>query len=374
MTLISFFIILIYVILIGSFVVGFNKVNHFKSQNIAPSTSFSVVIPFRNEANNLPKLLESIKQLQYPPNLFEILLVDDASEDDSVNIIKEFMKSSSASINILNNNRLSSSPKKDAISTAIKEANYNWIITTDADCILPELWLDTFNAFILKNHVDCIVAPVKYIDENNFLNTFQILDLLSLQGATIGAFGINKPFLCNGANFAYAKHLFNKVNGFEGNTQTASGDDIFLLEKAIKHNTKTIHYLKSETAIVSTNAQTTWNGLISQRIRWAAKTSKYNNWFSKLTGSIVLSANLLIIIACLLTFFGFITSKTLIYMLMIKFSIDLYLINKSARFFNQKHVMKFYIFGFLVYPLFSVYVAMASMVSTYQWKGRTFKR
>ncbi|MCH4551765.1 glycosyltransferase [Aestuariibaculum lutulentum] len=374
MTIISFFIILIYVILIGSFAVGFNKVNHFKSQNIAPSTSFSVVIPFRNEAKNLPKLLESIKQLQYPTNLFEILLVDDASEDDSVNIIKEFMKSSSASINILNNNRLSSSPKKDAITTAIKEANYNWIITTDADCILPELWLDTFNAFILKNHVDCIVAPVKYMPENNFLNTFQILDLLSLQGATIGGFGINKPFLCNGANFAYAKHLFNAVNGFESNTQTASGDDIFLLEKAIKHNTNTVHYLKSETAIVSTNAQTTWNSLISQRIRWAAKTSKYNNWFSKLTGSIVLSANLLIVIASLLTFFGFITSKTLIYMLMIKFSIDLYLINKSAQFFNQKHVIKFYIFGFLVYPLFSVYVAMASMVSTYQWKGRTFKR
>ncbi|WMI66325.1 glycosyltransferase [Aestuariibaculum sp. YM273] len=373
MTIISFFIILSYVALIGSFAYGFHKVPTFKNRNTAAKTTFSIIIPFRNEAENLPQLLDSIKQLHYPSNLFEVLLVNDDSEDDSVNIINNFITSSSLPVTLLNNNRVSPSPKKDAISTAITKANYEWIITTDADCILPQLWLNTFDAFIQENKVECIVAPVKYISQNNFLNTFQILDILSLQGATIGGFGINKPFLCNGANFAYKKKLFNALKGFEGNNQTASGDDIFLLEKVVKHNAGSVAYLKSETAVINTNAQPTWNSLISQRIRWAAKTSRYNNWFGKLTGSIVLLTNLFIVLAYSFTLMGTMTSQTLIYLLMIKFSIDLYLINKTAQFFNQREVMKFYVFGFIVYPLFSVYVALVSMVSTYQWKGRTFK-
>lgn len=374
MTLISFFIILAYVILIGSFAFGFNKVRIYAKKKASPKTTFSIVIPFRNETENLPLLLDSIKQLTYPAHLFEVLFIDDDSEDNSVAIINNFITSSSLSIKVLNNKRVSLSPKKDAITTAITEAKNEWIITTDADCILPDLWLNTFDAFIQENHADCIVAPVKYLAEINFLNTFQILDLLSLQAATIGGFGINKPFLCNGANFAYKKEVFKTVNGFEGNSETASGDDIFLLEKAVNHNTKTVYYLKSETAIVNTNTQPNWNSLITQRIRWASKTSRYNNWFGKLTGSIVLLANLLIVLAFLFTLLGIMTSKTLIYLLMIKFSVDLFLINKSAQFFNQKEVMTFYIFGFLVYPFFSVYVALASMVSSYQWKGRTFNK
>ncbi|MBD0823679.1 glycosyltransferase family 2 protein [Aestuariibaculum marinum] len=373
MTIISFFIILSYVALIGSFAYGFHKVPTFKNQTTAHKTTFSIIIPFRNEAENLPQLLDSIKQLQYPSNLFEVLLVNDDSEDDSVDIINNFITSSSLPVTLLNNNRMSPSPKKDAISTAITKANNEWIITTDADCILPQLWLNTFDAFIQENKVECIVAPVKYISQNNFLNTFQILDILSLQGATIGGFGINKPFLCNGANFAYKKTLFKALNGFEGNNQTASGDDIFFLEKTVKHNAKSVAYLKSKTIVINTNAQPSWKSLISQRIRWAAKTSRYNNWFGKLTGSIVLLTNLFIVLAYSFTLMGTMTSQTLVYLLMIKFSIDLYLINKTAQFFNQREVMKFYVFGFIVYPFFCVYVALASMVSTYQWKGRTFK-
>jgi hypothetical protein len=66
------------------------------------------------------------------------------------------------------------------------------------------------------------------------LDHFQQLDLTSLQGATIGSFGLNKAFMCNGANFAYTKSLFEKLNGFDGNNKIASGDDVFLLQKAVE--------------------------------------------------------------------------------------------------------------------------------------------
>ncbi|MFD0834343.1 glycosyltransferase [Mariniflexile aquimaris] len=373
MTILSIIITLLYLILIGSFAFGFDKVAIFKIKDSLSVTKFSVVIPFRNEAENLPLLLNAIHSLQYPKELFEVIFVDDESEDDSVEIITK-ATAHYPNISVVKNERTSNSPKKDAISTAIKIAKNEWIITTDADCVLPKYWLNSFDEYIQKTNAICIAAPVSYMEMNSFLNRFQIFDMLSLQGATIGGFGINKPFLCNGANFAYKKELFYTVNGFEGNTHTASGDDIFLLEKVAKKYPTQLHYLKSVQAVVFTKAQPTWAALVSQRVRWAAKTSAYNNWFGKLTGLIVLLMNTLIITSTLLVIVGAFNVKVFFYLLIIKFNIDFYLIYKSAVFFNQRSVLKSYIVAFLFYPFFSVYVAITSIFSNYTWKGRSFKK
>ena len=373
MVLISILTTLIYLILIGGFVLGFDKISTFKLENKPSKTTFSIVIPFRNEAKNLPVLLNSVSSLSYPKHMFEIIFIDDASEDNSVEIIKNHIAKHS-NISILINERHSNSPKKDAITTAVKHAKNEWIVTTDADCQLPKLWLNSYDEFIQKTNAVCVAAPVTYKPEPNFCNTFQLLDMLSLQGATIGGFGIKKPFLCNGANFAYTKQLFFDLHGFDGNTNTASGDDVFFLEKALKIKPKQTHYLKCEDTIVITKAQPNWSDLIAQRMRWAAKTSAYQSWFSKLTGVTVLLMNTLVICLTLLAFIGAFKTKTLLYILIIKFNIDWYLIYKSALFFNQRRVLKFYAFGFLVYPFFSVYVAILSMFFGYKWKGRHFRK
>ena len=374
MTLISIFITFIYLLLIGSLVYGFGKIKVFKLQNTPAKTKFSVVIPFRNEAENLPELLKSIEALKYPKHLFEIIFVDDASEDDSFEIIKRTLDTSLTDFSILSNKRKTNSPKKDAITLAINHAKYEWIITTDADCIVPKYWLDSFDEYIQKTKAVCIAAPVTYTNTNTFLQRFQLLDMLSLQGATIGGFGIKKPFLCNGANFAYKKDIFIELNGFEGNTNIASGDDIFLLEKITKTHVKQLHYLKCEQVIVTTVSQPSWPELLSQRIRWAAKTSAYKNWFGKFTGGVVLLMNGLIFSTLLLVFFGVFNFKIWFYMLVIKLNIDFYLIYKSALFFNQKDVLRTFILGFIIYPFFSIYVAFISVFTSYKWKGRDFKK
>lgn len=374
MVLISIIITLLYLLLIGSFVYGFDKVPRFKLKDIKAKTTFSIIIPFRNEVENLPDLLKSIVSLEYDNCLYEIIFVNDASEDESVDLIMKFLTSNRNDIKLISNDRTSNSPKKDAITTAIKQAKYDWIVTTDADCILPKHWLDSFDEFIQTTPCKCIVAPVTYTNENNFLNRFQLLDILSLQGATIGGFGITKPFLCNGANFAYKKELFKELNGFTGNSNIASGDDIFLLEKAVKKDAQSVHYLKSKEAIVKTKAQPTWGTLKAQRIRWAAKTSAYNNWFGKLTGLIVLLMNSIVISLTFLAILKVFNLKTLIYILVIKVFIDFYLIYKSVTFFDQKAVLRTYIFGFLIYPFFSVYIAVISTFKGYKWKDRAFKK
>ncbi len=374
MILIAICITLIYLALIATFIYGFEKVETFSLKDVKSKTKFSVIVPFRNEENHLPALLESVSKLNYPKDLYEIIFVDDESEDGSYQVLdsSRLQRNTPTDISILNNIRKSNSAKKDAISLAIKKAKYDWIVTTDADCILPKFWLDSFDEFVQTTNAEFIAAPVTYSSMQTFLNRFQLLDILSLQGSTIGAFGIHKPILCNGANLAYKKELFISVNGFQGNETIGSGDDIFMLEKAVQQNPQSVRYLKCENAIVTTSAQPNFDALISQRVRWAAKTGSYKNLFAKLVGIIVFLMNGGLLVFVLTTLAGIITLNSLFYILIIKFGIDFLLIYKTADFTNQKEVMSTFFFAFFLYPFFSFYVVIISFFRGYKWKGRDY--
>ena len=375
MIILTAIIIICYCIVIGAFIIGFDRVKAFVfSNNSSSKNFFSIIIPFRNEAQNLPELLKSLQQLNYSKDNFEIIFVDDNSKDASVELIEKFFAKTQDHITILKNERKTNSPKKDAISLAIKEAKYDWIITTDADCIIPKNWLEVFNLFIQKHQPKMIVAPVTYTTTESLLEQFQLLDFLSLQGSTIGAFGINKPFLCNGANLCYSKAIFNKVNGFNGNSTIASGDDIFLLEKIIKKYPNKVKYLKSKDAIVTTKPQPTFKELISQRIRWAAKSASYQNNFSKAIAIAVLTMNALLIILLIMSILGHFNWLYLLIIFLLKFSFDFVLIVKMASFFNQTKVLASVFISSIIYPFFSMFVVIASLTSGYQWKGRQFKQ
>ena len=374
MLVIAVIILLLYLLLIGKFAFAIDKVPEFKLQDIPAKTKFSVVIPFRNEAENLPALLNSIAELNYQNSLFEIILVNDDSEDISKEIVSKFMSTSALDITLIENERQSNSPKKDAISSAIKISKYDWIITTDADCVLPKYWLDSLDVFVQQNDVKMVVGPVTYHQVNGFLQHFQLLDFLSLTGSTIAGFGINKPFLCNGANLGYKRSFFNDINGFEGNDTIASGDDIFLMEKALKTDKNSVKYLKSKQATVQTLAQPNFKSLLAQRIRWANKTSNYNNNFAKLVGLLVLLANSVVVIGFVLVALGLFQFKTFTYLFLLKLLIDFLLIYKTSVFFSKEQALKYYLPSSLLYPFFSVYVAVVGSFSTYKWKNRRFKK
>ncbi len=375
--MITFFIITgLYFIVILSFVYGFGKVEEFVTDSQQHHTKFSIIIPFRDEAIHLPQLLNSIKDLQYPVHQFECIFINDDSTDNSIEIIHEHLSKTEIVYSVLNNLRTSTSPKKDAIETAIKRAQFDWIITTDADCILPKNWLLQFGVFSTVNNSKMIVGPVTYKSDNySFLEHFQILDFLSLQGATVGGFGIGKPFLCNGANLAYQKETFLELHGFDGNNTIASGDDIFLFEKFYKAYPNQVQFLKSKDAIVTTNAVKMWNELIHQRIRWAAKSSSYHLWFGKFVGFIVLLMNLVLIIAMVGLLWSLGATINFLYIILFKISVDFALIKKTSYFYRRKKKrIRGYGFGSLFYPFFSLYIVFKTLTSKYHWKGRKFKR
>lgn len=374
MEIIFFILIAIYAFAILQLYIGFDKVKSTTiPTDLEPKTHFTIIIPFRNEAKNLPKLLASLSNLNYPKEFVEIIMIDDASKDNSSTIFIQWrMKNDKIDTTLLENLRLSNSPKKDAISRAMPIAKNPWIITTDADCEVNPNWLSSIDLCIQNNNFEMIAAPVIYKTKNNWFHHFQQIELLSLQATTIGGFGIGKPFMCNGANFAYTKKLFLELGGFGGNNTIASGDDVFLLQKAVSKFPEKVSFLKDENAIVTTKSENDLFTLFMQRIRWASKTSSYNSFYPKLLASVVFFANAIIAYSIVALIFGRIHWETFLILFLIKYTADFLLLQKANSFFKRNSIAVPLASAF-VYPFFATFVGVFSLFGKYTWKKRKFK-
>ena len=195
------------------------------------------------------------------------------------------------------------------------------------------------------------------------------MDFMSLQGATIGSFGLGKPFLCNGANFAYEKKFFQELNGFSGNASIASGDDVFLLQKAVAKSRKQVHYLKSREAIVITKPAGSWLELFYQRVRWASKASSYSSDFGEALSWIVFLGNLSLVFLFGLAIAELFEWKIVSVMFLLKFVVDYILMLLANGFLNKSRFI-FPLFSSILYPFFSVAAAVYSAFGKYEWKGR----
>lgn len=364
-------ILLVYGSIIFMLIRGAAQLNVFKPKNTAHKQHFSIVVPFRDEAGNLPKLLESLTILDYPKEHFEVILVDDFSTDDSQLIIDQFY-TTGLRLKVLKNTESSGSPKKNALTIGVKNAKNRWIVTTDADCVVPKNWLSLFDAYIAAHRPNFISAPVMYKAESGFFQYFQQLDFLALQGTTMGGFGLNKPFLCNGANMCYNKHFFLELGGYSGNEHISSGDDVFLMEKFLARDPDKVQFLKNSRAIVTTLPVADWNTFLQQRIRWAGKTSALKNGSVLAIGTLVFIVNfwvLLLVIASLTTFV-----KPLYFLVffIVKWLIDIVFLYKIGRFYGISPNIPTTLLSSLLYPFYIFFVTVWSLKGGYRWKDRDY--
>ncbi|MFM2231137.1 MAG: hypothetical protein RL607_2395 [Bacteroidota bacterium] len=367
-------ITVVYAVFILKIFTGIKKLPTFNLKNSTPTTGFSIIIPIRNEAKNLPKLLESIAQLNYPAEQFEVIIIDDFSEDNSERIYLNWrLLHSQFDTTFLENVRRTGSPKKDAISRALPILKHSWVITTDGDCILPKNWLQAYNDYIQETNKEMVAGPVILKTKNNWFHDFQQLETLALQGTTIGSFGNDQGFMCNGANFAYTKALFLSINGFEGTTHYAGGDDVFLLQKGRNQHPEKVGYLKSVDALVKTRPIDDLFAVIQQRIRWAAKSTGYANSYAKGLAVVVLLMNVSWVAAVTLAFNELVVWPIVWGVWAVKYAVDFALLYRTNAFLRQG---KFFLplASSVLYPFFSSITGICALFGGFQWKGRSFKR
>ncbi len=339
-----------------------------------PSLKISVIIPARNEAANIEACLRSICRQSYPAHLFQVIVMDDNSDDNTFAIANSF---SQQGIQIIcyrlppaANNR---APKKRAIETGISMASGELIVTTDADCTVAAGWLSSIAACHRQTNNVFIAAPVKIQDGASLLSKFQALDFLTMQGITAAAVFKRFHNMCNGANLAYEKKVFYEVDGFAGIDTIASGDDMLLMSKVAGKYPQQLGYLKSEAAIVTTLPAHSWKAFIQQRIRWASKTAHYNHRGIFMVLLLVYFTNLLIFSFLLLGLWQKFALALFLLLCVAKFFMELFFVKDVAAFFKQQHLIPWLL---LLQPLHIIYIVAAGFLGqfkTYEWKGRKLK-
>jgi cellulose synthase/poly-beta-1,6-N-acetylglucosamine synthase-like glycosyltransferase len=250
-------------------------------QSIRPQTKFSVIIPARNEEENIQHCLRSILEQDYPAALFEVIVINDHSTDQTESIILS-MKQQYNNLQLLNltdhlDGKQLNAYKKKAIEIAIGQSTGDWIVTTDADCKAGNNWLSLYDAYIQEKKPVFVAAPVMFTNDHSFISAFQLLDFISLQGITAAAVSAGYHTMCNGANIAYRKDVFYEVGQFKGIDKLASGDDMLLMHKIKQQYPNGLGYLFCHEAIVTTAPMPDWKSFFNQRIRWASKADKYND-------------------------------------------------------------------------------------------------
>ncbi len=359
-------IFFLYILLLLFILLNFKKNKTFTiGKNTREFNGFSILIPFKDEEKNLPDLIKSLNQLDYPKHNFEVIFVNDHSIDEGEKIITEKSK---FPFTIIPNSSLIPS-KKSALENGVNHAVFDYIITTDADCMVPSSFLEAYNGFINLYHPKMILGPVQYISENNFLDQFQNIEFMSLQGFTIGSLEAGFPFLANGANLCFEKKTFVEVEGYKGNEHIASGDDVFLLEKFRKEYPDAIKFLKAREAIVLTKAQNTWKSLYQQKIRWASKSTRINNRAGQITGIIILLTSLSSLIL-----FAFLWIQPLfaLALLSIKCISEALFIKEINKLYQSPIYAKYFIISFLAYPFYTLWILRGIQRKKYFWKGNKY--
>ena len=187
----------------------------------------SIIIPFRNETQNLKSVILSLLELDYNLDSFEILFINDHSEDDYKSVFDEFP--SVNNIHLIDSN---GEGKKAAIETGIRNARFNWILSSDADCNFDSTWLFSCIHTINTQHSDLFILPVYTAYGKSVLAKFQHYDSLSILGVNVGYYSWkNIVLLASGANLLYKKNKFEEANPFVNNKNIHSGDDMFILQE-----------------------------------------------------------------------------------------------------------------------------------------------
>lgn len=363
----------------------------FRPQPIDKKTQarISVIIPARNEEQNIKACLNSIVAQSYPKKLFEVLVVDDFSTDATAVIVQQYAAQNVKLLSLKDFITAGeiNSYKKKAIEIAIQQSTGELIVTTDADCVVTEKWLQIIDAFYQKNSASFIAMPVGYHAPKSFIEIFQSLDFMTLQGITGASVNKHMHSMCNGANLAYTKTAFTAVNGFKGIDNIASGDDMLLMHKIYKQDPQKVFFLKSTDVVVQTQPVATIKEFFNQRIRWASKADKYDDKRIFAVLLLVYFFNVLLVALPLISIFTnpsvtvhifpvTVTASLFqfwLFLIISKTIVELIFLFPVARFFKQIKLLWWFPLMQPFHILYTIIAGWLGKFGSYQWKDRNVK-
>lgn len=356
----------LYSILIFAFFVGWLRTKRYKPDQKPAAIRVSILIPCRNEAENIPELAALLMNQEYPDDQYEIIWIDDHSNDGTAAILDEWIRNQ-------NNQHLVILPgpvsgKKAALKAGMEMATGELILLTDADSRPGARWVFTMAKFFEDTGNDLILGPVELAPALTGFGQIQKLEYLSLVASSIGAAGIGQPVMAQGPNIAVrAADYLTIVNDLDN--RFASGDDVFLLQAMKKIPGKKIGYLLNPDAIVRSKPADSFSAFLLQRRRWASKATGYRDLFMIVTTLLVFIANLEILASLVIAIFGLIPFSLVFILIGIKSLVDLSLLFIASRFFKCSGLLVWLIPIQILYPVYIIVAGILSQIAPIRWRN-----
>jgi biofilm PGA synthesis N-glycosyltransferase PgaC len=342
-----------------------------KWPNQAPKLNFveelppiTLLIPVRNEVQNLESLFREIKQIDYPG--VQVLLVDDHSEDGSLPLMLE---ASDPRITILSNPGIG---KKSAIEFGVEKASTELIFCSDADCRFPKYWLTTTAAAFADPKIQLVCGPVLSTDQDTFFQRFQRIEWASILLVTQYFFSQKQALICSAANLAYRKSAFLKVKGYDSNRELLSGDDEFLLKKVrTEFGKDSCVYLPFATNLVLTQPQLSISQLINQRVRWAGKWKAHGGGLHAFSAIGSVSIQVCWLASIVLLGMGILGILTFLTVWLGKILTEKGRLGRVLNALGFQVSLLDYVKTSFLHPVYVLTVAVGALRGKFDWKGRS---
>lgn len=356
---ISFVFSIIYFISILIYWIGLYKP---VKPNFSGQLKVSVVVAARNEVKRLPKLLECIEAQDYPSDLYEVIIIDNDSDDGTYELLQEQSKNF-PNLKVLTTKERKSGykNKKAALCLGIECAEGEIILTTDADCLMDLKWVSTMVGYF-SNEVGMVAGFSGVIYDKSVFWRLQALDFLQLMAADQGTLNLGIAWACSGQNLAFRKSLFQKVGGYKEIINRVGGDDSLFMQ-VIKKGTKTkIVFASDSSAWVENEPIRRFSTFVRQRIRWASEANYMHKlnvpFFTVVFSSFI--TNLVPIIYLLLLFLGISVLKPLLFFLGLKLLGEGILFLKATDVYNRRDLRRTFFLWYIFQMPYVVFMGMLS--------------
>jgi len=356
----SLILLIPYIYLLLKIYFSLRKIRPFTPDNVS-NIFVSVIVACRNEERNLPSLLSCLAAQDYNQGHFELIVVDDNSNDATWQTADSF-----TGIKNLKVIRNKGTGKKKAIKTGVEECSGELVVTTDADCRPAKRWLTTIASFYSGNKPSLIIGPVELKGSGGFLQRFQELEFLSLQGVTAGTAAAGNPVMCNGANLAFTREAFHKHSG-NIHEEKVSGDDVFLLH-GIKEGKGNIKWLESLEAVVTTGTMDTRDSFFRQRARWISKAGSYSDNYTQVLAIVTFVTILLLVALLIAGIFNPVFLLVFITALILKSVPDYLILSNTAGRYGKRSLMKWFAPSQIFYILYVLVTVPLALFKGNRWE------
>ncbi len=235
--ILTIILICIFIIISNNLIVcSLQKIFKNKEQIKKKENSISIIVSAKNEENNIPKLLYSLEKQNYPKEKYEVIIVDDDSNDNTFNLIKNLISNKSI-FRIIKSDNKKIFGKRGALQKGIEDAKYDYIVITDADCEPQSDWLISFSN-IFNQGYDFAFGIAPFYQTKNLINKISCYENFRNSILAFAFTQSNLPYTATSRSIGFSKNAFTKLNGYFNTTDSISGDDDLLLREAVKNNLK----------------------------------------------------------------------------------------------------------------------------------------